>query len=240
MWLSFKLRDGRIGVCHESDVKSAAADPNHSFAKVQFRDGVEDEIIDASGHHTLADALAVMFLAMAPNVRTCRVCGCTDDDCSQCIAKTGTPCSWVEDDLCSACDVDAATMAFRGGPCPHCGARNQGNVFNCHACGKPFEGDPREPDGFPAPTGDGMRDLARIEAHMKEQTGITEAEKGDLSPLQDGNHPQLVTHRQRMGEATGDPMASAKALLARKGTKLPGDDGECETCGKNHFSGECS
>jgi ParB/RepB/Spo0J family partition protein len=35
--------------------------------------------------------------------RTCRVCGCTDDDCSQCIEKTGERCHWVEEDLCSAC-----------------------------------------------------------------------------------------------------------------------------------------
>ena len=37
------------------------------------------------------------------NVRRCRVCGCTDDDCRQCIEKTGEPCHWVEEDLCSAC-----------------------------------------------------------------------------------------------------------------------------------------
>jgi hypothetical protein len=41
------------------------------------------------------------------DVRTCRICGCTEDDCSQCTEKTGQPCSWVEDDqegdLCSAC-----------------------------------------------------------------------------------------------------------------------------------------
>jgi len=36
-------------------------------------------------------------------IRRCRVCGCTDDDCSQCIEKTGKPCYWVEEDLCSAC-----------------------------------------------------------------------------------------------------------------------------------------
>jgi hypothetical protein len=35
--------------------------------------------------------------------RKCRVCGCTDDDCRQCIEKTGEPCHWVEEDLCSAC-----------------------------------------------------------------------------------------------------------------------------------------
>jgi hypothetical protein len=33
----------------------------------------------------------------------CRVCGCTDDDCMQCIARTGEPCHWVTPDLCSAC-----------------------------------------------------------------------------------------------------------------------------------------
>jgi PRTRC genetic system protein E len=36
-------------------------------------------------------------------IRKCRVCGCTEADCSQCIEKTGKPCHWVEDDLCSAC-----------------------------------------------------------------------------------------------------------------------------------------
>ena len=35
--------------------------------------------------------------------RKCRVCGCTDDDCLGCIARTGQPCHWVETDLCSAC-----------------------------------------------------------------------------------------------------------------------------------------
>ena len=33
----------------------------------------------------------------------CRVCGCTDDDCTACYLKTGEPCYWAEPDLCSAC-----------------------------------------------------------------------------------------------------------------------------------------
>ena len=37
----------------------------------------------------------------------CRVCGCTDNDCSQCIAITGEPCHWVEADLCSRCAAEA-------------------------------------------------------------------------------------------------------------------------------------
>lgn len=39
------------------------------------------------------------------DIRACRVCGCTDDDCSDCIARTGHPCSWDEYDLCSACNT---------------------------------------------------------------------------------------------------------------------------------------
>lgn len=35
--------------------------------------------------------------------QVCRICGCTNDDCRQCIEKTGHPCYWVEPDLCSAC-----------------------------------------------------------------------------------------------------------------------------------------
>jgi hypothetical protein len=54
------------------------------------------------------------FIADTP--RRCRICGCTDLDCSQCIAKTGSPCSWVEADLCSACctitDVEPSSHAI--------------------------------------------------------------------------------------------------------------------------------
>ena len=45
---------------------------------------------------------------VAAMVRACRVCGCTDDDCRQCIARTGEPCRWVAQDLCSACQERAA------------------------------------------------------------------------------------------------------------------------------------
>lgn len=38
----------------------------------------------------------------------CRVCGCTDDDCSQCVEATGEACFWVEPDLCSRCFIEAA------------------------------------------------------------------------------------------------------------------------------------
>lgn len=39
----------------------------------------------------------------ALTARRCRQCGCTEADCSGCVARTGEPCHWVEPDLCSAC-----------------------------------------------------------------------------------------------------------------------------------------
>lgn len=45
--------------------------------------------------------------------RKCRSCGCTDNDCRGCIERTGEPCRWIEDDLCSACvetEVDHACL----------------------------------------------------------------------------------------------------------------------------------
>lgn len=53
--------------------------------------------------------------------RRCRVCGCTDDDCRQCVEKTGEPCRWVEADLCSACQNEPIRIdrpTFRTFPKP--------------------------------------------------------------------------------------------------------------------------
>jgi hypothetical protein len=43
-------------------------------------------------------------LVETPPARKCRVCGCTEQDCSGCIERTGKPCHWIELDLCSACE----------------------------------------------------------------------------------------------------------------------------------------
>lgn len=47
-------------------------------------------------------------------LQTCRVCGCTDDDCQQCIEATGQPCRWVEPDLCSRCVPTVVAAAASG------------------------------------------------------------------------------------------------------------------------------
>lgn len=74
-------------------------------------------------------------------VRQCRLCGCTDENCAQCVIRTGEPCSWVEPDLCSACPSSAVTMDGRAGvptePQERYGVAN-GYLFeyvNHHTCG---------------------------------------------------------------------------------------------------------
>lgn len=40
---------------------------------------------------------------MSAPVYACYSCGCTDDNCRQCIERTGLPCYWEAPGLCSAC-----------------------------------------------------------------------------------------------------------------------------------------
>lgn len=54
------------------------------------------------------DLQCVVCPVMVPQEeRRCRICGCSDDNCAGCIERTGKPCHWVEDDLCSACEAEA-------------------------------------------------------------------------------------------------------------------------------------
>lgn len=47
----------------------------------------------------LADRLQI-------GIQCCKVCGCTDRDCSQCIEASGVPCHWVAPRLCSRCKAE--------------------------------------------------------------------------------------------------------------------------------------
>jgi hypothetical protein len=42
----------------------------------------------------------------------CRVCGCTEFDCRQCIEAQGFPCHWVESDLCSRCADEKIASSY--------------------------------------------------------------------------------------------------------------------------------
>lgn len=54
-----------------------------------------------------------VFAWVGSVVGVCRVCGCTDRDCRSCIALTGEPCFWLDDQhtICSRC-VDHADFSF--------------------------------------------------------------------------------------------------------------------------------
>lgn len=43
--------------------------------------------------------------------RKCKVCGCTDEDCSVCMMITGAPCFWIFNDLCSRCFTNINDLA---------------------------------------------------------------------------------------------------------------------------------
>jgi len=38
----------------------------------------------------------------------CMLCGCTDDDCRQCVEVQGRPCYWIAKNICSRCAIEAA------------------------------------------------------------------------------------------------------------------------------------
>lgn len=56
-----------------------------------------------------------LLRTVVPVTDECSVCGCTDEDCSQCVERTGLPCYWAQPGLCSACaDRSRPKLAARG------------------------------------------------------------------------------------------------------------------------------
>lgn len=67
----------------------------HSQKLTKEKDGIDAVV---SG---VPDGMSVYY--GKKKKRSCRQCGCTDEDCRGCIKRTGAPCSWIAPDLCSAC-----------------------------------------------------------------------------------------------------------------------------------------
>lgn len=79
-----KLFEGKIGKkCYLSSQWLIGYDSPQSQNFMKFVKDLDDEYSD--------------------EIRKCRVCGCTEMDCTQCIEKDGHPCWWIEHDLCSSC-----------------------------------------------------------------------------------------------------------------------------------------
>lgn len=88
-----------------------------------------------------------------PHARQCRVCGCTDSDCSGCVARTGAPCHWVRNDLCSACvPAESPRPAQQTAEPKILGVRDLFDFGQCLTLSAFIEqlqlfAEPREPDG---------------------------------------------------------------------------------------------
>ena len=55
------------------------------------------------------DPIGEAFIKLLSSQRECKVCGCTDLDCSQCITDQGEACYWVLNNLCSRCAPKVCT-----------------------------------------------------------------------------------------------------------------------------------
>ena len=74
-----------------------------AFNQWVLNDAAKD--IKACGDQPLGPLFAAFMAGAAWGATDaeCRVCGCRESNCSQCVEATGEPCHWVEDDLCSRC-----------------------------------------------------------------------------------------------------------------------------------------
>ncbi len=66
---------------------------------------VSEDVIELElWFRTEAELSALLDKALAEgHTGKCRECGCTDDDCTGCVERTGHPCQWAAPNLCSAC-----------------------------------------------------------------------------------------------------------------------------------------
>jgi len=65
---------------------------------------------------------------------TCKKCGCTDNDCTHCIERTGEPCFWVDsnNNLCSACfEGEPIDDEFDFQSCANCDLPDACADFGC-------------------------------------------------------------------------------------------------------------
>ena len=101
---------GFVGLCAdvEAPIRLNEIDAEHAWDR---------ELVDRAGR-PIHRATLLEYLDDERSQPRCRVCGCIETDCSDCVERTGEPCFWVESDLCSACATpeqrDAAIAELLG------------------------------------------------------------------------------------------------------------------------------
>jgi hypothetical protein len=58
---------------------------------------------DKANAITWAREVRELLRMIDPITDQCAVCDCTENDCSQCVERTGEPCYWAREGVCSAC-----------------------------------------------------------------------------------------------------------------------------------------
>jgi hypothetical protein len=103
--------------CHWTNLAGSCTLPGGPF-EICKTAAAKDPLFAPTGFAAVATKAEIgQALADMESIRTCRVCGCTDDQACE------GGCTWVEDDLCSAC-VDTAQTAD---------AAPRGNLFPVEA-----------------------------------------------------------------------------------------------------------
>lgn len=80
-------------------------------------------------HKAAAEAFLANLRRQVP--KSCRACGCTDDDCRQCVEATGQACSWVEGEdppICSRCHHERQVLQRDNEACARIRATAEGGA----------------------------------------------------------------------------------------------------------------
>jgi hypothetical protein len=95
-----------LNACGSSELNEVAlllSSPRYQAKMNEEENNEEWPPEEFEGDLPIAGPIPRELLEQYEEKRTCHQCGCTDYDCRQCIEKTGEPCHWVAEDLCSAC-----------------------------------------------------------------------------------------------------------------------------------------
>jgi len=156
--------------------------------------------------------------------------------CGECILQDGEVC-----DVCGATnaalpcvEIEPETSyarALRTKTCPHCQGNIEANIWDCPECGKSLAQHPEKRKPGDEWTTEGGRLLRYVP--WNDQLGKTLA-------VLDVAAEKIIATRDASCQPFDWPAPGKPTIGVDDREKLPGDDGECETCGRNHFAGDCS
>jgi ParB-like chromosome segregation protein Spo0J len=106
-----QVKSGAVTVASaERTIRERAREAAAPDLDPQYLEDRAREAAAVAAELALEDARTVSDTDVEFDLPTCRICGCTDDDCVTCSVAQGEPCFWVEDPegqhLCSRCAAE--------------------------------------------------------------------------------------------------------------------------------------